>query len=198
VSPRSARAGQRHLIDHAAVIRLVREERVANAVMQLLGANAFAFKATLFDKTNEANWLVAWHQDVSIPITEKYVLAGWSGWSTKEGVAYAQPPESILTNVLALRLHLDDCNELNGPLSVKSGSHRFGKLAQAEIDITTADCESCTVVGAAGSALFLRPLLVHASSKALKPAHRRVLHIEFAAFDLPQPLEWHRRVLLDN
>src|SRR4051812_45319436 len=38
------------------------------------------------------------------------------------------------------------------------------------------------------------PLLLHASSAALVPTHRRVIHIEFAADDLPAPLQWSTRV----
>lgn len=39
----------------------------------------------------------------------------------------------------------------------------------------------------------MRPLLLHASSPALAPAHRRVLHLEYAAAPLPPGLEWHER-----
>jgi hypothetical protein len=37
----------------------------------------------------------------------------------------------------------------------------------------------------------MRPLLLHASSRAMSECRRRVLHIEFAGYVLPQPLEWH-------
>jgi hypothetical protein len=37
------------------------------------------------------------------------------------------------------------------------------------------------------------PLLVHASSSALKPEQRRVVHLEFAADELPGGLEWYER-----
>jgi hypothetical protein len=45
-----------------------------------------------------------------------------------------------------------------------------------------------------GGILAFRPLILHASSTAVSPSHRRVLHFEFAAEDLPHPLEWHARV----
>jgi hypothetical protein len=37
----------------------------------------------------------------------------------------------------------------------------------------------------------MRPLLLHASSPAAKPQHRRVIHLEFAPEGLlPIPLRW--------
>ena len=39
--------------------------------------------------------------------------------------------------------------------------------------------------------LLVRPLLLNASSRSQSNRHRRVLHIEHAAFPLPEPLEWH-------
>jgi len=44
---------------------------------------------------------------------------------------------------------------------------------------------------ARGGALLMRPLLLHASSPARVPGHRRVLHLEFAAEPLPAGLEWY-------
>jgi ectoine hydroxylase-related dioxygenase (phytanoyl-CoA dioxygenase family) len=40
-------------------------------------------------------------------------------------------------------------------------------------------------IAAAGDALLMRPLLLHASSRSTSPNNRRVLHIEYAAFCLP-------------
>jgi hypothetical protein len=36
----------------------------------------------------------------------------------------------------------------------------------------------------------MRPLLLHASARSTSPRPRRVVHIEYAARDLPQGLEW--------
>lgn len=37
----------------------------------------------------------------------------------------------------------------------------------------------------------MRPLLLHASSPAASPGHRRVLHVEYAAAGLPGGLQWY-------
>jgi hypothetical protein len=48
---------------------------------------------------------------------------------------------------------------------------------------------SCAVE--AGDALLMRPLLLHASSRSTRATHRRVLHLEYAWFPLPDGLAWH-------
>jgi ectoine hydroxylase-related dioxygenase (phytanoyl-CoA dioxygenase family) len=95
--------------------------------------------------------------------------------------------------MVTLRLHLDDCDKSNGALKVLPGSHRSGKLSAGKIE----DCRSASTenlcTANAGDALFMRPLLLHASSPAEKPRHRRVVHIEFAMDELPGGLEWAER-----
>ena len=73
-------------------------------------------RATLFDKSPDSNWLVVWHQDTALPLVERKDLPGWGPWSTKEGVLYAHAPSQALSQVLALRVHLDDSTSVNGPL----------------------------------------------------------------------------------
>jgi ectoine hydroxylase-related dioxygenase (phytanoyl-CoA dioxygenase family) len=187
-------AGARHLLDCASVRSLLREPALRAAVHAILGTGAFAYKATLFDKHEDANWLVAWHQDISIPVAGRLDIEGWRGWSMKDGVQYVQPPDNILASLVALRLHLDPCESDNGPLRVLPKSHAFGRLDQAEIAAMAQKFSRHVVTGEAGSALLMRPLLIHASSKATLPGRRRVLHLEFAGIDLVGGLEWHRRV----
>src|SRR6266568_4969591 len=42
-----------------------------------------------------------------------------------------------------------------------------------------------------GGALLMRPLLLHASSAAEAPGHRRVIHLEYAVDPLPDGLAWY-------
>ena len=45
---------------------------------------------------------------------------------------------------------------------------------------------------AAGDVLLMKPLLLHASSKAEAPGHRRVVHLEFARREmLAEGLRWY-------
>jgi ectoine hydroxylase-related dioxygenase (phytanoyl-CoA dioxygenase family) len=190
------RAGQRHLIDHPAVIELLANQALVNLVGTAVGTNAFAYKATLFDKSTDANWLIAWHQDISIPVTSRNELPMWRGWSVKDGVNYVQPPSEVLSSLVALRIHLDECKISSGPLRVLKASHKLRRVPHEQCAAFAASHVEQVVTGGMGSALLMRPLVIHASSKAIAAERRRVLHLEFAAAELPDGLCWHRRVAM--
>jgi ectoine hydroxylase-related dioxygenase (phytanoyl-CoA dioxygenase family) len=175
-----SRAGARRLMRDAAVAALVGDLRLLGLARGILGGAATAFRATLFDKSAASNWLVAWHQDTALPVVARADGAGWRSWSVKGGVIHGHAPASVLEGVVALRVQLDDSDAENGPLRVLPATHRSGLLSEAAIaDLAaTVAPHACTV--AAGGVIAMRPLLVHASSKAATPARRRVLHIEYA------------------
>ena len=151
---------------------------------------ALPFRATLFDKIPEANRLISWHQDTALPLREKVDAPGWGPWSEKEGVIYAHAPAEALQQVLALRLHLDDCMEANGPLRVLPGTHELGVLSDEEIERHATYQEPVECLVSKGGVVAMRPLLVHASSKSRVQTPRRILHIEYSATkDLPGGLQ---------
>jgi ectoine hydroxylase-related dioxygenase (phytanoyl-CoA dioxygenase family) len=160
-------------------------------VERILGREAFCVRALLFDKTPEANWKVAWHQDLSIAVRHRVDVPGFGPWSVKAGVPHVQPPVDVLERMLTIRLHLDDCDEANGPLKVLPGSHAAGVLSPHALDGWRRRIAPVACVVPAGGAMLMRPLLVHASSSANSPSHRRVIHLEFAAVELPGGLQWH-------
>ncbi len=178
--PRS-RAGSRHAMRHPAIAELARDARLMHIAHEALGREAVPFKATLFDKGPDANWLVAWHQDTSLPMRERREVAGWGPWSVKDGVIYANAPAHALDRVLALRVHLDDSAAANGPLRVLPGSHRRGVLVDAEVHRASLDTPPVQCLVGRGGVLAMKPLIVHASSKSVGDAPRRVLHFEYAA-----------------
>src|SRR5277367_4982704 len=81
--PRS-RAGIRHVMRTQAVSRVANREDILEAVKTILGKDAVPFRATLFDKSPESNWLVMWHQDTALPLLEKKESDGWGPWSVKD------------------------------------------------------------------------------------------------------------------
>lgn len=183
--------GGRNLLDLPAVRDLAAEGAIRALVEPIVGASAIPVRALFFDKTPEANWPVLWHQDLTIAVTDKHTLEGWGPWSIKAGIPHVEPPSGLLTQMLTIRLHLDDCGVDNGPLRVIPGSHTLGRLSRERIRAITTTKNETTCVAPMGSALLMRPLLLHASSPAKHPTHRRVVHIEFApATLLPPPLEW--------
>lgn len=97
---------------------------------------------------------------------------------------------AVVPGVLAVRLHLDDCDESNGPLRVLPGSHATGRLGAEEIRRRREEGGAVTCVVPRGGALVLRPLLLHSSPAPRAPRRRRVVHLEFANAPLPCGLEW--------
>jgi ectoine hydroxylase-related dioxygenase (phytanoyl-CoA dioxygenase family) len=186
------RGGVRNLLDASPAVRALAASPAVRSVAEaVLGPHCFAVRATLFDKTPAANWKVVWHQDVTIAVRARADVAGFGPWSEKAGVPHVRPPVALLERMLAVRVHLDDCGAENGPVRVLSGSHRAGRLSPAAIDAWRASVAAVDCVAERGAILAFRPLILHASSPAAAPAHRRVLHLEFAAEVLPAPLEWH-------
>ncbi|WP_395742280.1 phytanoyl-CoA dioxygenase family protein [Prosthecobacter sp.] len=144
-----------------------------------------------FDKRPEMNWLVAWHQDLTLALREQAEVPGFGPWSVKDGVPHVQPPVRLLEQMLTARLHLDDTDAENGALKVIPGTHRSGRLSAEAIRGWRETRDEILCEARAGDVLLMRPLLLHASSRSSSTRRRRVLHVEFAGFTLPQPLEWH-------
>lgn len=186
--------GVRNLLEICPDVRdLAIDPRVRKFVVPILGDDAFAVRATFFDKVPGANWSLFWHQDNVIAVKERIELPGYSGWSQKAGVWQVQPPAETLAQMVAVRVHLDDCGPANGPLRVLPGSHRFGWLdGQLETWKSRVPEVICSV--GCGGVVAMSPLILHASAAAASAGHRRVIHIEYAADDLPQALVWNNCV----
>jgi ectoine hydroxylase-related dioxygenase (phytanoyl-CoA dioxygenase family) len=181
----------RNLLEAVPAARsLARSAAVRALVAPVLGADFFAVRGILFDKTPSARWKVAWHQDLSIAVRGRVEVEGFGPWSSKAGVWHVQPPASVLERMLAVRLHVDDCDETNGPLRVLPGTHLCGRLNEGMIRRLRENRAAVTCVVPRGGALLMRPLILHSSPAPLAPRRRRVVHLEFAAESLPGGLEW--------
>jgi ectoine hydroxylase-related dioxygenase (phytanoyl-CoA dioxygenase family) len=109
---------------------------------------------------------------------------------------HARPPLEILEALLSMRVQLDACGEMNGPLRVIPGSHRAGELTVAAIREWQERVAEVTCVAPRGSVLLVSPLLLHASAPAQSPGHRRVLQFQFTNRELPGGLDWHARIVI--
>ena len=187
-----AEVGARDLLDApwcvALAGRIQDDARLAGA----LPRTHVAVQCTSFEKSVERNWLVSVHQDVAIPVAARIEHPALGGWSNKAGTWFVQPPAGVLAQLVAVRLHLDDCASGDGPLNVVAGSHRHGRLdgARAIALRDAQDVVACPVPR--GGAMLMRPLLLHASSKATGASRRRVLHFLFGPRRLPLGLAWAR------
>src|SRR5687767_4048613 len=186
LNPRGrSRAGARHLMSIPAIEAAAKDERLLRIARKALGDVAVPFRATLFDKSARANWLVVWHQDTALPLESRNDSTEWGPWSMKARILYAHAPAWALSRVLALRVHLDASTNENGPLRLIPGSHLGGVLNADEILDFTRTREKVEALVPRGGVLAMRPLLIHSSSKSRGVEARRVLHLEYAdALDL--------------
>jgi len=187
------RGGVRNLLDVVEFRELAESPALRRIAESILGDGAFVVRGILFDKTDAANWKVPWHQDVTIAVTDRVDVDEYGPWSVKAGVVHVQPPARVMERMVSVRLHLDDCPAENGALRVLPGTHRDGKLSAEQIDAAVAEVAPVTCEAHAGDVLVMRPLLVHASSAAMVPRHRRVIHFDYANVELAGGLEWRER-----
>jgi hypothetical protein len=80
------RAGVRHAMRSPSVAEIANDPRMLDIARKTLGPDAIPFRATLFEKLPDSNWLVAWHQDTALPLKERVEASGWGPWSIKDGV----------------------------------------------------------------------------------------------------------------
>jgi ectoine hydroxylase-related dioxygenase (phytanoyl-CoA dioxygenase family) len=181
----------RNLLEESPEVRKLACSPVMRRLIEsVLGTECQAVRGILFDKVPDANWKVPWHQDVTIAVQRRIESEGFGPWSMKGDVLHVQPPAAVLEKMLSVRLHLDPCGEANGALRVIPGSHRWGRIAEEQIPSIRATTSEHACVMGIGDVLLMRPLLLHASSASRVPDHRRVVHLDFAAAQLPPGMGW--------
>ncbi len=188
----TSRPGERNLLDLAVIRRLARSRAIRSLAEAVLGPDCFAVRGILFNKTEGANWKVAWHQDCVIAVAEPKQIPSWGPWSMKAGVHHVRPSSELMSRMLAIRIHLDNCEADNGPLRVIPGSHLHGFLSEKQIQEWPKNT-AVTCGARRADAILMRPLLLHSSPPAMVPSRRRVIHLEFAQDELPAGTKWRDR-----
>jgi hypothetical protein len=125
-------AGRRNMLMVSAVAALAKSEKLLDLVRLHTGGSPRPVRAIWFNKSAEANWLVAWHQDLAIAVRKRVDVSGFGAWSVKEGVPHVQPPVEVLQRMLTVRVHLDDADGENGALRVMAGTHQLGRVKSEE------------------------------------------------------------------
>ena len=190
-SPELQRHGVRNLEKRfSSIARLANDAQILSLAEELLDERPKLVRALFFDKTPEKNWSVAWHQDKTVTLNRRIDATGWGPWSIKDGVHHVQPPLAILNRMVTIRLHVDAAGTDNGCLQVIPGSYRDGLLKPAEIERLVVGSTPVQCEVAAGDAVLMRPHVLHRSSKARRPRHRRVVHLDFSSFKLPKQVTW--------
>ena len=186
----SGSPGTRSLLAHAGCRVLVATLRAHPTLRVLIPAGHVAVQCTYFEKSIDNNWLVPIHQDLSIPVRARVAHPDLRGWSDKEGTLFVQPPPDLLETLVAVRIHLDPCLATDGPLQLVPGTHTRGRIDAADASRLKHDGPLVTCPVERGGALVMRPLALHASSKATGTSRRRVLHIVFGPSDPGYGLQW--------
>ena len=186
-----ARPGKRSFtVPEAVTAQIAAEGALTKLAERLTGQRMRPVRVLYFDKNPNANWAVPWHQDRTIAVARRVDVSGYDTWSIKAGIDHVEPPESILQGMISLRLQIDDCGRENGPLLALRGSFRLGRVSTSEIKrhVTGHATEVCCAK--AGDVVAMRGLTIHASERALRPSHRRVVHVDLSSAELPCGLEW--------
>jgi hypothetical protein len=99
-------ADDKHALRNLLSMQIVRELAASVTVRALLngilGPNCFAVKGIFFNKTQESNWKVAWHQDLTIAVQGRCEIDGFGPWTVKAGITHVQPPAEIMSRILAV------------------------------------------------------------------------------------------------
>lgn len=167
--------------------RILIHQKLTN-LLNSFNHNYKLVKSIFFNKPLHANWVVNWHQDLTINLKQKSAQEDFKHWVSKDNYFSVQPPIKYLQNIITVRIHLDDCFSTNGALKVIPKSHqeiqRMTNLPQHFFETET----TCEV--SKGGILLMKPLLWHSSRRSENQQNRRVIHLEFCSLELPPELEW--------
>ena len=180
----------RNLIDAIPEVSTVwQSSLMLNVLREVLGEKFGLVRALFFDKPPERTWNLPWHKDTSIAVKDNRASSSaFSRPTIKAGVPHVIACDEVLSQMLTLRIHLDEVTDENGPLRVIPGSH-----LSSQCDGVGAD-NAVTIHANPGDVLVMRPLISHASGLSVEGTlrHRRILHLEFAATEtLADGYQWH-------
>ncbi|MET0308043.1 MAG: phytanoyl-CoA dioxygenase family protein, partial [Sphingomonas sp.] len=183
------RAGLR-LHGIATLADLLGAEALGGEAARLLGPDARPVRAILFDKTSAANWALGWHQDRTIAVRTRAEVPGFGPWSIKAGMIHVEPPFALIEHMVTIRIHLDAVPDDNAPLLVAPGSHRLGRIAEADLASVVDECGTIPCLADPGDIWVYATPIVHASAASTRLGRRRVFQIDYSADALPDGLDW--------
>lgn len=184
------------LKSHSSLRSLIFTENLMKEIGKL-SRTSKVVKSLYFDKPPQANWIVNWHQDLTINVRKKIPLLGYENWRELKERTVVQPPIKILENIFTIRIHLDDCTEKNGALRVIKSSHREGVI-DVRNGIREKIKEEIVCEVGRGGILIMKPLILHSSKRTENNRNRRIIHIEFCDLELPMGLNWNESLLIEN
>jgi ectoine hydroxylase-related dioxygenase (phytanoyl-CoA dioxygenase family) len=157
---------------------------------ELLGDQARPVRVILFNKSKAHNWPLGWHQDRTIAVARRHELPGFDHWTVKQNIQHVEPPFDLIAKMVTLRLHLDRVDANNAPLRVAPGSHRKNLIPESDYSAVVETHGEMICLAEAGDIWAYSTPILHASRAADSPSRRRVVQVDYAAAELPRPLEW--------
>lgn len=164
------------------VVQILQKTPRLTALLKSKLAEAICVRSIYFDKPPKANWVVGWHQDLTMNLNSTPEGKGWKNTRRIDERVVSQAPIHFLKAMVTVRIHLDDTDGANGALRVLPGSHRRGVIrnyspSPEEVMKRTVECHVPR-----GGVMLLKPLTLHASRRTVDTnASRRVIHLEFLA-----------------
>lgn len=183
------RAGVR-LTRIAGLAPLLAADGCVGSVASALIGSCKPVRAGLFNKSPAANWALGWHQDRTIAVDRRIEVPGFRAWNRKSGVLHVEPPFALLERMVTLRVHLDATDADNAPLLIAPGSHRLGRLTEAQVPAVVKAYGVHACLAERGDIWAYATPILHASEAARRPARRRVLQVDYSGNDLPGGLAW--------
>jgi ectoine hydroxylase-related dioxygenase (phytanoyl-CoA dioxygenase family) len=177
-------------------IKLIFNDNLKAIIQEYFGENYFVVKSIYFDKPENSNWYVSYHQDLTISVDQKKEIENFKSWTNKQNQFAVQPPIEYLENISTIRIHLDDTDENNGALKVIPKSHNKGIYRPENIDWGIEKESNCNVKK--GGVMLMKPLLLHSSGRTINKQKRRVIHIEFSNLDLPEEVNWSEKIEFEH
>lgn len=159
------------------------------SIINSIDENSKIIKSIYFDKPPNANWIVNWHQDLTINVEGKTKAEHYKNWRFLKDRTVVQPPLEILENIFTIRIHLDNCTRQNGALQIIPQSHKKGVVNLSDKISHLNEIKEVCEVGE-GGILIMKPLLFHSSQRTENLKNRRVIHIEFSNKILPKGMKW--------
>jgi ectoine hydroxylase-related dioxygenase (phytanoyl-CoA dioxygenase family) len=182
------------LLDNPEIVNKIFTKKFL-AIIKTISPNCKQFiKSIYFDKPPNANWIVNWHQDLTINLKSKKETPNFKNWRVNRERTIVQPSREMLENIFTIRIHLDDCTKENGALRVIEKSHNRGVIEIVDWMKEKEGVERICEIKK-GGVLIMKPLILHASRRTENQQNRRVIHIEFCDKALPNGLDWKENVV---
>lgn len=99
------------LLDHPEIQEKVFTPKLKKLIQSISFNCQKSIKSIYFNKPPSANWIVNWHQDLTINLKNRYEVESYKNWRTKKERVVVQPDQAMLESIFTIRIHLDDCTK---------------------------------------------------------------------------------------